>query len=50
MNGDNVFFYIETPIDQHLCIFTTLSIPDIYPDDCHIGFRGSLDNFWFGSE
>ena len=49
-NGGNVFSYIETPIDQHLCVFTTLSILDIYPDNCHIRFRRSLDNSWFGSK
>ena len=44
MNGSNVASNIEVSIDQSFNIITTLSIPNIYLDNHHIGFGWDLDD------
>jgi len=49
-DSGNVSSNIETSVDKHFCILTTLRVPNIYPDNCYVRFRRGLDNPWSGSE
>ena len=37
-------------VDEAFSSATTLNIPNINPDDWHVGFGWHFDNLWFGSE
>jgi len=47
-NGSDVVTYIETPVDQHFSISTTLNVPYIDPNNGHVRFQRDLDYSWFG--
>ena len=46
-NCRNVIPYIKAPVNEHLCVFTTLDIPDVDPDDGHVRFGRDFDNSRF---
>ena len=39
--------YIETSVNNFLCIVTILGIPYVNPDNSYVQFKGDLDNAWF---
>ena len=45
--GD-IVAYIEAPVDEKFSIFTALNIPDVNPNDGHIGLGGNFNNSQFG--
>lgn len=49
-NCCNVPSDIEAPIDKTFGLYTTLSIPDVNPDDHHVWFGRHFDYSWFGCE
>jgi len=46
-NCCNILSDIKVSIDKVFGPCTTLSIPDVNPDDCHILFGRSFDRSWF---
>ena len=46
-DGSNVVADIKAPVDEHFSLLTTLYIPYIDSDYCHVGFWGDLDYSWF---
>jgi len=50
IDGGNISSNIEISVDKHFCIFTALKIPNIYLDNCHVGFGRGLDNSWSESK
>jgi len=38
LTGSNVIAHIETSVDKHFSIATTLYIPYVNPNDSHVGF------------
>ena len=47
-NSGDVIAYVEAPVDEKFSIFTTLDIPDVNPNDGHIGLGRDFNNSWFG--
>jgi len=45
-DGSDVVANIKAPVDEHFSLLTTLYIPYIDSDYCHVGFRGDLDYSW----
>ena len=48
-NCGNIVAYIEAPVNEEFRIFTALYIPDVNPNDGHIGLGRYFDNSRFGS-
>ena len=46
MNSSNILANVELSIDNVLSLRTTLGIPDIHPNYCHVQFGKHLDNMW----
>ena len=46
----NITFNIEGPIDEIFSLESTLSIPYVNLDNCHIRFRWCLNHSWFWSK
>jgi len=49
-NGCNITSNVETSVNKHLGITTTLDIPNIYPNNQHVRFRRNLYYSWFRSK
>ena len=49
-NCCNIPSNVEGMVDEAFSSATTLNIPNINPDDWHVGFGWHFDNLWFGSE
>ena len=47
-NRGDVFAYIEASVDQEFSVLPTLHVPNINPNDSHIGFWRDFDNPQFG--
>jgi len=43
-NCSNEASYIEASVYDLFCIGTALRVPNVDPDDRHVGFRGDLDD------
>ena len=41
---------VETSVNEHFGITATLDIPNIYPNNQHVRFRGNLYYSWFRSK
>jgi len=50
LNCSNEASYIEASVYDLFCIRTTLRVPNVDPDDRHVGFRGNLDDVRSRSE
>jgi len=46
----DVFAHIEASVNEEFSISPALHIPNINPNDGHVGFGRDLDNPWFGCE
>ena len=46
----NILSNIETPIDKTFSFCTTLDIPNVNLDNCHVQFRRHFDHSWFRSK
>jgi len=47
-NRGNVFAYVEASVNQEFSVLSALHVPNINPNDSHIGFWRNIDNPWFG--
>ena len=47
-NRGNVFAYVKASIDQEFSILPALNVPNINPNDSHVGFWRDFDNPRFG--
>jgi len=45
-HGD-VVPHIEAPVDKKLGVMATLYVPNVNPNDGHVGLWGDFDNSWF---
>jgi len=43
-NSSDKASHIEVSVDDFFCVSITLRVPDINPDDGHVGFGGNLDD------
>jgi len=50
LNCSNEASYIEASVYDLFCIGTALRVPNVDPDDRHVGFRGDLDDVRSRSE
>jgi len=49
-NDCNITSDVETSVNGHLGITATLDVPNIYPNNRHVRFRGNLYYSWFRSK
>ena len=46
-DSSNEVANVETSVDKHFSVFTTLYILNVNPNDGHVGFGGDFNNSWF---
>ena len=46
-NCGDVIAHIEAPVNEKFCVFSTLNIPDVEPNDGHIRLRRNFNNSQF---
>ena len=49
-NSCNISSNVEAPIDETFGFYTTLSVPDVNPYNCHVWFGRCFDHSWLGCE
>ena len=46
-DGSDIVANIEASVYKHFSIMSTLNVPYVYPDNCHVGLQRNFDYSWF---